>query len=285
MTPSLLPSVAVVGTINLDLVASVDRLPGPGETIAGGILRRDMGGKGANQAVASARLGASVRMIGAVGDDSDGRWMRGKIEAAGVDVSRIRTVDSATGTALVVVDRAAENQIAVCQGANDEVSVEGASFGDDEVVVAQLEISIAVASKLAEIVPGYLAVNASPAQPIPVELLRRVDLFIVNETEYALMPELADARLVAVTYGAAGAALLENGQEIARAAGVRVTAVNSVGAGDAFCAALVLALRSGQLPENALRTACAVGAAAVAHPSSQPPLESLYSYSSAAPGD
>jgi ribokinase len=285
MTHSSLPSVAVVGTINLDLVASVDRLPGPGETVAGGVLSRHMGGKGANQAVASARLGASVRMIGAVGDDADGRWMRSEIEAAGVDVSRIRTVEAATGTALIVVDRAAENQIAVCQGANDEVTVEDAAFGEDEVVVAQLEISIALASRLAEIVPGYLAVNASPAQPIPAELLRRVDLFIVNETEYELMPELAEARLVAVTYGAAGAALRENGREIARAAGVRVSAVNSVGAGDAFCAALVLALRSGQIPEAALRTACAVGAAAVAHPSSQPPLESLYSYTSAASGD
>jgi ribokinase len=281
MTHSSLPSIVVVGSINLDVVASVDRLPGPGETVGGGVLRREIGGKGANQAVASARLGSSVRMIGAIGDDTDGRWMRGEIEAAGVDVTDVRTVDAASGTALIVVDGAAENQIAVCQGANNEVAVDGVEFGEDEVVVTQLEISMAVAVELTRVVPGYLAVNASPAQPLPEALLRRVDLFIVNETEYELMPELAEAPLVAVTYGAAGAALLENGREIARAEGARVEAVNSVGAGDAFCVALVLALRSGQTPGNALKTACAVGAAAVAHPSSQPPLKPLQVYSPA----
>ena len=113
---------------------------------------------------------------------------------------------------------------------------------------------------------------------VPDALLQRVDLFIVNETERELMPELADAALVAVTYGAAGAALFRGGEEIARADGVPTRALNTVGAGDAFCAALVLALQSGLPPQSALQTACAVGAAAVAHLSSQPPFDPLARY-------
>ena len=109
-------------------------------------------------------------------------------------------------------------------------------------------------------------------------MLDRVDLFIVNETEYALMPELQDAPLVAVTYGSKGAALLERGETIASAPAVKTTPVNTVGAGDAFCAALTIALREGLAPEQALQTACAVGAAAVADSSSQPALRTLSAY-------
>ncbi|MGZ0711956.1 ribokinase (plasmid) [Coraliomargarita sp. W4R53] len=276
-----LPRVAVVGSINLDITAYVDRLPTPGETTAGGTLQRGIGGKGANQAVAASKLGGSVRMIGAVGDDTDGKWMREKIAEAGVGVDSIRMVSAATGTALIVVDQDAENQIAVCQGANDDVTIEGVDFAEDEVVLAQFEISMQLIERLAEVVPGYLALNAAPARALSATLLTRVDLFIVNETEYEQMPELAGAPLVAVTYGAAGAAMFEHGQEVARAAGVRAVAVNTVGAGDSFCAALVLALRSGATAQAALETACAVGAAAVAHHSSQPPFERLETYAPA----
>jgi ribokinase len=282
MTESTLPSLLVVGSINADLTAIAERLPGPGETVGGGALHRSIGGKGANQASAAARLGASVRMVGAVGDDGDGVWMRREIEAAGVDVGNVKTGSRASGTALIVVDRDAENQIVVCDGANAEVSLEGVGFTEDETVLTQLEIAMDVVVELARRAPGYLAVNAAPALPLADELIERVDLFIVNETERALLPELAGAKLVAVTYGADGAALFEHGREIARAAGVRATAVNTVGAGDAFCAALVLALRSGQSHEQALRTACAVGAAAVAHPASQPPFEHLDVYAAQA---
>ncbi|KAB1866452.1 ribokinase [Microbacterium algeriense] len=278
MTSAPLPSLVVVGSANVDVTAFVERLPTAGETVAGGRLARDLGGKGANQAVAAAKLGARVRMVGAVGDDADGAWTRSEMEKAGVDTTDLRTVDAATGTALIVVDATAENQIAVCQGANDHVRLDGVDFGDDDAVLLQLEIALSVVEEVAATAAGFIAVNAAPARRLPEKLLRRVDLFIVNETERDLLPELADARMVAVTYGAAGAALFRRGEEIARADGVPAEAVNTVGAGDAFCAALVLALRAGHSPFDALAAACAVGSAAVSHVSSQPPFEHLSRY-------
>lgn len=278
MSSPPLPSLVVVGSANVDVTAFVDRLPTAGETVAGGRLSRDLGGKGANQAVAAAKLGAHVRMVGAVGADADGSWTRDAMAAAGVDTTDLRTVDAPTGTALIVVDADAENQIAVCPGANDSVALDGVIFADDDTVLMQLEIALSVVEEVAATAKGFIAVNAAPAQPLPEKLLRRVDLFIVNETERELIPELAEAELVAVTYGAAGAALYRRGEEIARADGVPAEAVNTVGAGDAFCAALVLALRAGHPPATALAAACAVGSAAVAHLSSQPPFEHLSHY-------
>jgi len=272
------PSLVVVGSANVDVTAFVDRLPTAGETVAGGRLSRDLGGKGANQAVAAAKLGGRVRMIGAVGDDADGAWTRDEMDRAGVDTTDLRTVDAPTGTALIVVDSDAENQIAVCPGANDRVSLDGVTFREEEAVLMQLEIALSIVEEVAATAPGFIAVNAAPAQPLPEALLSRVDLFIVNETERELMPELAEAELVAVTYGAAGAALYRRGEEITRADGIPAEAVNTVGAGDAFCAALVLALRAGHAPADALEAACAVGSAAVSPLSSQPPFEHLSRY-------
>ncbi|WP_424936084.1 MULTISPECIES: PfkB family carbohydrate kinase [Bacteria] len=271
-------SLAVVGSINVDLTARTERLPEPGETIGGGRLVREAGGKGANQAAAAARLGADVRMIGAVGSDSDGAWMREELGAAGVDTSAVRTSEEATGVALIVVDAAGENQIAVCEGANGDVSLAGVEFGAEEAVLAQLEISMDVVTELAEKARGYFALNAAPALPLPEAVLDRADLVIVNETEYALIPALRTARRVAVTYGADGAKLFENGAEVASAPAVKTVVANTVGAGDAFCAALTYALASGVVPERALAAACAVGAAAVADPRSQPRLAALDEY-------
>ncbi|AZS38740.1 MULTISPECIES: ribokinase [Microbacterium] len=278
MTTLVSASLVVVGSANVDVTAFVDRLPTAGETVAGGRLSRDLGGKGANQAVAAAKLGGRVRMIGAVGDDADGAWTRDEMDRAGVDTTDLRTVDAPTGTALIVVDSDAENQIAVCPGANDRVSLDGVTFREEEAVLMQLEIALSIVEEVAATAPGFIAVNAAPAQPLPEALLSRVDLFIVNETERELMPELAEAELVAVTYGAAGAALYRRGEEIARADGIPAEAVNTVGAGDAFCAALVLALRAGHAPADALEAACTVGSAAVSHLSSQPPFEHLSRY-------
>ena len=269
----------VVGSINVDVTALIERLPGAGETVGGGRLRRDVGGKGANQAVAASRLGARVRMVGAVGSDADGVWAVETIRAAGVDVSGIRVTDSPTGTALIAVDAAGENQIVVCGGANESVGADGISVGADEAVLMQLELSLEVVCAVAARTPGFIALNAAPAQPLPADLVERVDLFIVNDTEYAAMPELRAARRVAVTYGAAGAAMIAEGAETARVpAAPAPDVVNTVGAGDAYSAALTLAIQAGAPDEQALRTACAVGAAAVAHPSAQPPLERLETY-------
>lgn len=271
-------ALAVVGSINVDLTARAPRLPGPGETVGGGRLSREAGGKGANQAAAAARLGARVRMVGAVGPDQDGSWMLDELAAAGVDTTAVRRAAEPTGVALIVVDAEGENQIAVCEGANGEVSLDGVEFGSDEAVLAQLEISMDVISALAARAPGYLAVNAAPALELPASVVQRADLIIVNETEFALLPALRTARRVAVTYGGDGAALFEHGELVAQAPAVKTTVINSVGAGDAFCAALTIALASGVAPQRALTAACAVGAAAVADPRSQPRLASLEQY-------
>lgn len=278
MTSVTLGPLAVVGSINVDLTASVDRLPSAGETVLGGTLERQAGGKGANQAVAAARLGGTVRMIGAVGDDADGERMRQNLRDAGVDAAAVRVTGNATGTALITVDAAGENQIVVCPGANADVDLEGVSFAQDEAVLVQLEIPIEIVLALTDAVPGFLAVNAAPARELPASLIERADLLIVNETEYALQPAASAARLVAVTYGAAGAALFEYGVEVARVPSPVVRAVSSVGAGDAFCAAITLALHAGFSHADALRAACAVGAASVTFPEAQPPLEALASY-------
>lgn len=277
MAASLGP-LCVVGSINVDVTASVDRLPLAGETVLGATLHRDAGGKGANQAVAAARLGGRVRMVGAVGDDTDGQRMLQNLRDAGVDTGAVWLGDTPTGTALITVDASGENQIVVVPGANHDVTVDGVAFAADEAVLTQLEIPLATVVALADAVPGYLAVNAAPAQALPAALVARADLVIVNETEYAQLPELADARLVAVTYGSAGAALRQGGREVVRVPAPRVDSVSAVGAGDAFCAALTLALHAGWDPERALRAACAVGADAVTRAGAQPALRSLDAY-------
>ena len=278
MTPDAAPRIVVVGSINVDYTAHVERLPAAGETVGGGTLVRIAGGKGANQAAAAARLGAAVRMIGAVGDDADGPWSRQQLQAAGVDISGVLDAEAPTGVALIGVDARGENQIIVCPGANWHIDLSGAALSADEAVITQLELPLETVTALAAAHPGYLAVNASPAQLLPPELVERTDLFIVNESEYALMPQLHHGRRVVVTYGAAGAALFTDGVETARAAGRKADVVSTVGAGDAFCAALVLALRRGFDDHSALEVACAVGAAAVEHEASQPPFEVLDAY-------
>lgn len=272
------PALTVVGSINLDLTAVGERLPEAGETVGGATLVRQTGGKGANQAVAAARLAGRSRFVGAVGDDADGARMLTELAEAGVDVSAVATVDAPTGTALIVVDAAGENQIAVCPGANALVEVTDTDFADDETVLCQLEIELDVVVATARRHRGYFALNAAPARSLPAELIERCDLIIVNESEYALIPELADAELVAVTYGGDGSALYRRGERIAQAPSVPTRVVNTVGAGDAFCAALVLALRSGHDEATALAVANAVGSHAVADSAAQPRFAPLEHY-------
>gem|GEM_PF-54074 len=272
------PVLVVVGSVNVDVTATAARLPAPGETVGGASLERRPGGKGANQAVAAARLGARSRFVGAVGRDADGDAMREALVAAGVDASLVAGVEAPTGTALVIIDARGENQIVVCPGANAHVDLADVEFHDDEAVLCQLEIDLAVVEEAARRHRGFFALNAAPARRLPASLVERCDLVIVNETEYAALPELAGAELVAVTYGERGSALLRRGVEVARAPGVRARVVDTVGAGDAFCAALVLALRSGLDERTALETANAVGAAAVADPAAQPALDRLEAY-------
>lgn len=278
-SPLPVSALTIMGSINLDITATTHRLPSPGETVGDGTLRRQPGGKGANQAVAAARLAGASRMVGAVGRDEAGRMLLDAMAGAGVDVKDIRHVDEPTGTALVLVDSDGENQIVVCPGANGHVSVDGLSFGEHEAVLCQLEVDQQVVLEAARQAKGFFALNAAPAAPLSQELLARCDLVIVNETEYALIPELRDAPLVAVTYGGDGSAIFEHGERVAEAPAVSVTDIaNTIGAGDAFCAALVLALQRGLDYVHALAVANAVGADAVRDASSQPALQRLEHY-------
>jgi ribokinase len=273
-----LPALAVVGSINLDLIATAQRLPTAGETIGDAVLSQQPGGKGANQAAAAARLGGSTRLIGAVGNDAHGRLMLDALASAGVDTADVTVLPEPTGTALIVVDREGENQIVVCPGANSHLSLEGVEFGPDETVLCQLEVGLPVVLEAARRSAGYFVLNAAPAMDLPAELLERCDLVIVNESEYALIPALADAKLVAVTYGGDGSAMFEHGRKVAEAPSASVAVANTIGAGDAFCAALVLALQQGLDYARALAVANAVGGDAVGDPSSQPELAQLGHY-------
>lgn len=270
-------ALTVVGAINVDLTARVERAPGPGETVADGVLQRGPGGKGANQAVAAARLGADVRMVGAVGDDLDGRGIHERFAELGVDASGVQISDAATGTALIVVDASGENSIVVCAGANGAIDADALGIEPGAAVLAQLEVSDAVVSAAAE-AAGFFALNAAPARPLPPGVLDRADLVIVNETEYAQLPEVHGVPLLCVTLGADGARLYRHGELIVSAPGVATTVRNTVGAGDAFCAALVVGLLRGDSETDALARACAVGAAAVADDASQPALQPLDAY-------
>ncbi|MFV0426128.1 MAG: ribokinase [Beutenbergiaceae bacterium] len=274
------PSLVVAGAINLDLTAYVQRMPDPGETVADGRLITQTGGKGANQASAAARLGASVRLIGAVGADAAGRDSLTALTSAGVDTSTVQVVSEATGTALIQVDATGENSIVVCPGANSAIDVEHLSIGARDPVLAQLEIPTPVVQRLVAMTEGFVALNLSPAMQLPADLRDRVDLFIVNEEEYTAVPELSRAPLVALTLGSRGAVLLRSGVEVARGAARAPEVVNTVGAGDSFAAALTVGLLRGDCEARALQRACAVGAAAVADPRSQPLLHTLDSYSS-----
>ncbi|SEQ06014.1 ribokinase [Arthrobacter sp. OV608] len=273
-----LPALTVVGSINLDLIATAQRLPTAGETIGDAVLSEQPGGKGANQAAAAARLGGSARMVGAVGSDAHGRLMLDALANAGVDTADVAVLPQPTGTALIVVDRDGENQIVVCPGANSHLSLDGVEFGPDEAVLCQLEVGLPVVLEAARRSSGYFVLNAAPAMDLPAELLERCDLVIVNESEYALIPALASAKLVAVTYGGDGSALFEHGRKVAEAPSVSVAVANTIGAGDAFCAALVLALQQGLDYTRALAVANAVGGDAVGDPSSQPELARLGDY-------
>jgi ribokinase len=258
------PSVTVVGSINLDLVARCQRLPRPGETVTGGSFERLPGGKGANQAVAAARLGASVRMIGAVGEDGFAQEALAGLQEAGVDVQIHRRGD--TGVALILVADDGENQIVVVPGANATVEpapVEGA-------VLCQLEVPVETVAALAERSRGKFFLNAAPARPVPAEVLRRAELVVVNRFEFDALAECP--RLVALTLGAEGAMLLEEGREVARARAPNVQAVDGTAAGDAFTACLVVSLLEERPRDEALRRACAAGAIAASRPGAQPSL-------------
>jgi len=260
-----------VGSINVDLTVQCDRLPREGETITGGTFRRAEGGKGANQAVAAARLGAEVRMIGCVGDDEYGRESVAQLERAGVDTSGVVECHGATGVALIVVGADGENQIVVAPGANGHLRPGQIQIEPGDEVMCQLEIPLECVAEAAAQARGRLCLNAAPARPVPAEVLRRADLVVVNRYEREALG--ADpSGLLAITLGAEGAVLLDGGREVARARPPEVAAVDGTAAGDAFCAALFVGWLEARPLEEALRRACAAGAIAASRPGAQPSL-------------
>jgi ribokinase len=271
-------TLTVVGSTSSDLTCQVARLPKPGETVGGGVLTRQSGGKGGNQAAAAARLAGNARFIGAVGDDQAGRDVLAALNAAGVDTTNVGVVDEPTGTAMIFVDEAGENQIAVAPGANSHLVLDSLESASTDPILCQLEIDMDAVLGAARRAGGFFALNAAPAVSLPAELLKRCDLVIVNESEYALLPELASAPCVAVTYGAAGASIFERGTEVAHVPAVPTHVVSSVGAGDAFSAALVIAMTRGYDYLTSLTAACAVGAIAVGSADTQPAFGRLSEY-------
>jgi ribokinase len=265
------PRISVVGSANLDLVAFTERLPRPGETLTANDFERVPGGKGANQAVAAARLGADVRFVGCVGDDEHGRLALAGLEEAGVDLTALTRADEPTGIAMIVVDGSAENQIVVVPGANARLRPEDVATAGADGVLVQLEIPIEAVARATE-AEAFVCLNAAPARAVPDDVLARCDLIVANSLELDALGSTPLGPLFAVTLGPQGALLLEGGAEVARATPPSVTAVDGTAAGDAFCACLVVSLLEGRDREEALRRACAAGAIAASRPGAQPSL-------------
>ena len=267
--------ITVVGSINLDFVASAPALPRAGETVTGATLARHPGGKGANQALAAQRLGADVCLTGCVGDDEMSGAALALLLAGGVDLSGVETdIAEPTGVALIAVDGEGENQIVVCAGANHRVTPEQLPARIDCPLIVQLELPVSTVEAAVGRATEFVCVNLAPAAPVSDQLLRRADLLVVNETEAAFYGDLLHrgGGRVVVTEGAKGAVMYQRGQELARAAPPRVTAVDATGAGDAFVGAICVALLEGMEAGEALRFACAAGALAATRPGAQPSL-------------
>jgi ribokinase len=283
--------VVVVGSINTDLVAQVARHPRPGETLIGRGSVILPGGKGANQAVAAARLGASVAMVGAVGDDPNAEIALAGLREAGVDLEHVATVDSPTGLAIVTLADDAENSIVVLPGANAAVTPELVDVAEHlvsgaEVCVLQAEIpldTVAHVARMADAAGTRLLLNVAPAAALSHEALTAADPLVVNEHEAAVLlghavtrPEDAvrelaglGVRSVVITLGSRGVVGQERGASWTLPART-VTAVDSTGAGDAFVGALAAGLADGLGTEQAAVLATRVAAASVTGLGAQP---------------
>jgi ribokinase len=267
------PSIVVVGSVNLDLAASVSRLPVPGETVSGAELRRFPGGKGANQALAARRLGANVHLVARVGRDTEADAALSLLRAEGVDLSHCIVDETLpTGIAMIAVSPQGENLIVVAPGANRALSPQTLELPEGDALMCQLEVPSDTLCLVGERFSGFFCVNLAPAMQVPEQILWRADLVVVNETEEAFYGEVLRGcgGLIAVTRGSSEATLSRNGDVVARSTPPRVTPVDTTGAGDTFAAALTIALLEKASPQDALAFACAAGALATTKPGAQP---------------
>jgi ribokinase len=270
-------TVAVVGSLNLDLTVDVDHLPSPGETVLGSGSRSGYGGKGANQAAAAAALGSQVAMVGRVGDDAVGEELVADLRHRGIDVAHLlRTPGVRSGSATIAVDATrGENLILVDPGANGAVTaadVRVQPVREAAVVVAQLEIPLPAVTAAAAHARGLVLLNPAPARELPRDLVARVDVLVPNQSELALLTAaptpatveetatlvrgLGFRGAIVVTLGAAGALVYEPaGDAVLHVPAPTVRVVDTTGAGDCFCGALAVALAAGERLSDAARTA------------------------------
>ncbi len=279
----------IVGSLNVDLTVVVERFARPGETVHGHDFQRVCGGKGMNQAVAAARLGGNVTLVGKVGSDSDGDWLRKQAIAEGMNLC-VGTSTQASGVALIAVDEAGENQIIVSKGANwtlsEKETIDAIAQVEPRYVSFVLEVpleTVMAGAKAAHDAGAVVLLNPSPLREIPDDLVSNVDILIVNEEELRglLGPGEGDLypRAIAyagqhqvqlvVTRGARGAAVV-NAHHCEEIAGVKVNAVDTTGCGDAFTGALMYYLSQSLLIGDAVAKACVVAGYAATIRGAQP---------------
>lgn len=278
--------VVVVGSLNLDLVVRLDRMPDPGETVFGRSVEQHAGGKGLNQAVAAARLGVPVTMVGAVGSDASGAWLRETVDTEGIDASGLVTAGTTSGTALIEVDAEGANRIVVIPGSNERVTAEQvdaaiAALTDVAVVLTQGEVpleAVVAAMQAGRAAGARTILNPAPVRDYPDALLAHVDLVIPNEHEAAELTGLSTATTVDATEAAralvrrgVGCAIVTRGSRgsvwatadsTGSAGAFPIVPVDTVAAGDAFCGGIAAALSEGLSLSEALRWGSAAGALA-----------------------
>ncbi len=273
--------IAMVGSANMDIVFSVERIPLPGETLLAESVARYPGGKGLNQAVAAARAGAATTFIGALGNDENGTELFSTMSDAGIDSRLVRHVSADTGQAFIVVADSAENTIIVASGANAELSVltdaEREAVTSAAVLLLQLELPLEAVIESAIAAHGAgttVMLNAAPARELPDELIGALDYLIVNEHEACVLggtADLSDAshRLASrveyliVTLGSEGSVIYQNGNQVALVAARTVVAIDTTGAGDTYCGAFAAAISEGQGVADAAAFATAAAALSV----------------------
>lgn len=282
--------IVVFGSINLDLIGKVSRIPKPGETVPGTSFATAAGGKGANQALAARRAGAAVRMIGAAGKDSMGDQALALLAEGGVDLRDVRRSDAAQGVAMIFVDAAGENVIGILPGANGEVSIEDAErslagLTSNDVLVVQQEIQPGSTIRALSVARerGALSIlNTAPFLGTTREAARRADIVVANETEFALLAGEGDLdekmrdyveatkRTIIVTLGPDGARARTPAGRTISVPAMKVTPVDTVGAGDTFVGYLAAGLGAGLDLEAAMRRAAVAASLACLKPGAQP---------------
>lgn len=291
--------VAVVGSLNIDLVIGLERMPDSGETVFGSSLERHAGGKGLNQAVAAARLESEVHIIGAVGDDGSGDWLLDVLRREGMDASGISTVSGTSGAAIIEVDASGQNRIIVIPGANDLLDADTVATHLEglravDVVLTQGEVPIEAmiaAAQTGKKIGAQVIVNPAPARDYPKELLKNVDVLVPNEHEAFEMTGMSADNMVdaveaaqslqdrgpscvIITRGEKGA-VWTSPDGTGQTAAFKVNAVDTVAAGDAFCGGLASGIARGLSMAEALRWGSAAGALAATGRGAVPSLPSL----------